>query len=219
MSSTRGTFGLALALIALGIALAGCRPAQDAHAAHQAGLGLDEPTDMSLYNVESRWLDRTGAERTLRSLAGRVQVVAMVYTNCAFACPRLLLDMKRIDGELGPDNRDRLGFVLVSIDPARDTPARLAEFAAGARLDDRWTLLTPAGGDDGSLIELAALLGVQYRQTSAGEFTHSNVLTVLDEHGEIIHRQEGLGADPTATIAAIHDAIRADATAPAAHAH
>ncbi|NIQ52455.1 MAG: SCO family protein, partial [Gammaproteobacteria bacterium] len=55
-------------------------------------------------------------------LAGRVRVVAMVYTSCAYACPRIMLDMKRIEAELGPEYREDVGFVIVSIDPERDTP-------------------------------------------------------------------------------------------------
>ena len=47
------------------------------------------------------WTDQTGWERALGTLAGRPQVVVMAYTSCRFACPRLLLDMKRIEDELG----------------------------------------------------------------------------------------------------------------------
>ncbi|MFW5951811.1 MAG: SCO family protein [Gemmatimonadota bacterium] len=164
-----------------------------------------EPSDFSVYHVESTWTDQTGTERPLRSLAGRVQVVAMVYTSCAYACPRIMVDMKRIEGDLGPDLGDGVGFVLVSIDPERDTPERLASFAAGSRLDSgRWTLLT---ADEGDILELAALLGVQYRETAPGEWVHSNLITVLNRQGEVVHRQLGLGTDPAETLAVIRAEI------------
>lgn len=166
-------------------------------------LAATAPTEFSIYHSATTWLDQRGSERRLRSLAGRVRVVAMVYTSCAVACPRIMLDMKRIEAELGPALADDVGFVLVSIDPERDTPERLAEFAAGSRLDpDRWTLLT---GNPGDVRELAVLLGVQYRQAAPGEWIHSNLITVLDRDGEVVHRQLGLGADPTATLEAIRD--------------
>ena len=131
-------------------------------------------------------------------------MTAMLYTSCAYACPRLMLDMKRIEGELGAD-ADDVAFVVVSIDPERDTPERLAEFAAGSRLDpDRWTLLT---ADEGSILELAALLGVRYREISPGEWVHSNMITVLDRDGVIAHRQLGLGTDPAETMAVLRDAL------------
>jgi protein SCO1 len=171
-------------------------PAGD-HAAHQE-LAADEPTGHSIYHARSVWLDPDGQPRPLDSLAGRVQVVAMVYTNCAYACPRMMLDMKRIEGELPPELRDDVGFVIVTIDPERDTPETLARYASGARLDlDRWTLLH---GDDGDILELAALLGVRYRRMANGEFVHSNLLTILDRSGQIVHRQMGLGTDPAATL-------------------
>lgn len=208
---------IAAALLALALGLAGCGADADAapgydgddgrlaHAAHDPA-GLATPSDLSLYHAASVWRDATGAERTLASLAGRVQVVTMLYTSCAYACPRLMLDMKRIEAELGDALAPDVGFVVVSIDPARDTPERLAGFAAGSRLDPgRWTLLA---GDDDAVLELAALLGVRYRESAPGEFIHGNVLTVLDRRGEIVHRQEGLGADPAATLAAIRAAAR-----------
>jgi protein SCO1 len=176
--------------------------AHDAHGAAGAGeLGADEPADFSIYHAASVWTDQHGERRPIGSLAGRVQVVGMVYTSCAYACPRMILDMKRIEDELG--RPDDVGFLIVSIDPERDTPARLAEFAAGSRLDPaRWTLLH---GDDGDVLELAALLGVQYRRMANDEFIHSNLLTVLDREGQVIHRQLGLGTDPAPTL----DVIRA----------
>lgn len=168
-------------------------------------LAAGEPSDFSVYHTRSLWTDQHGTERRLRSFEGRVQVVAMVYTSCAYACPRIMLDMKRIQAELGSGYAGDVGFLVVSIDPERDSPERLAEFARGSRLDpDRWTLLN---GADRDIRELAVLLGVQYRETAPGEWVHSNLITVLDREGEVIHRQLGLGADPAGTL----DAIRAAA--------
>ena len=169
-------------------------------------LAAGEPSDFSVYHVESTWTDQRGTERKLRSLEGRVQVVAMVYTSCAYACPRIMMDMKRIEAELGPEYAEDVGFLVVSIDPERDTPERLAEFARGSRLDaERWTLLN---GADGDIRELAVLLGVQYRETAPGEWVHSNLITVLDRNGEVIHRQLGLGTDPAETLGAIRRAVQ-----------
>jgi protein SCO1/2 len=185
--------------------------ASEGHGATEHGvvhreLAAGEPSDFSVYHTQSVWTDQHGTERTLRSFEGRVQVVAMVYTSCAYACPRIMLDMKRIEAALGPEYADEVGFLVVSIDPERDTPEKLAAFARGSRLDpDRWTLLN---GADGDIRELAVLLGVQYRETAPGEWVHSNLITVLDPAGEVIHRQLGLGTDPAETLAAIRAAAR-----------
>jgi protein SCO1 len=177
-----------------------------AHAGHShTELPADEPAAFSIYHAASVWTDQHGRDRPIGSLEGRVQLVGMVYTNCAYACPRMVLDMKRIEAELGSALLDRVGFVLVTIDPERDTPERLGEFATGSRLDpDRWTLLH---GDDGDILELAALLGVQYRRMADGEFVHSNLLTVLDGDGQVVHRQLGLDTDPATTLSVIRSLI------------
>ena len=210
-------------LAALAVGLPGCAPSDAAPPRTAAGAGTEaaavhddahdpathraleagEPAGFSIYHSPALWTDQTGAERTLESLAGRPVVLAMLYTSCAVACPRIMLDMKRIEGELG-DDADGVRFVVVSIDPERDTPERLAEFAAGSRLDpDRWILLHGAEGD---ILELAAMIGVQYRQTSPGEWVHSNLITVLDAGGVVAHRQLGLGTDPAETLAVLRAA-------------
>lgn len=161
-------------------------------------------TSASVYNLEGEWWDARGERAGLQRLAGRPQVVAMVYTSCAQACPAIVAEMKRVEASLGAD-APHVGFVLASMDPERDTPGKLAEFARRAGLDaERWTLL---GAADDDVLELAAVLGVQYRRLPDGEFTHSNILTVLDANGEIVHRQLGLGEGSAETAAAVRHNI------------
>lgn len=209
-------------LAALTLAVAGCDTARAEHSAaespHAAGAPAarsaaapraDAPGELpghSLYHLDTEWRDQDGAPRQLSSLAGRVQVVAMVYTHCAATCPQIVVDMKRLEGELVPQHDREVGFVLVSIDPRRDTPERLQEFGEGARLDPaRWTLLS-AGEEE--ILELAALLGVKYRRDGEAEFSHSNIITVLDRGGQIVHRQEGLGEETTHTLEAVRQQLR-----------
>jgi protein SCO1/2 len=54
--------------------------------------------------------------------------------------------------------------------------------------ESRWTLLR---GSQEDVRELAAVLGVSYDQLETGQFVHSNLVTVLDTRGEIIHQQAG----------------------------
>jgi protein SCO1/2 len=179
------------------------------HDAHAHGEPLGAPTDFSLYHLDALWQDQHGESRQLASLGGRVQVVAMVYTNCGYACPRILMDMKRIEAALQPELRDRVGFVMISIDPERDTPESLRAYAEAVRLDPAgWTLLT---APDNTVLELAALLGVKYRRISETDFSHTNVITVLDQQGEIAHRQVGLGGEPRETIRVIGRLAKAGA--------
>jgi protein SCO1/2 len=71
--------------------------------------------------------------------------------------------------------------VLVSFDPGNDTPQALKAASELRHLDiTRWTL---ARTDVESVRKLAAVLGVQYREISPGEFNHSAVISVLDKEG------------------------------------
>jgi protein SCO1/2 len=109
-------------------------------------------------------------------------------------------DIQAIRARLPAEIRDRAAFVLVSFDTARDTPAALAAYRTQRNLDDQWTLLH---GNDDSVRELAALLGVKYKQEADGAFSHSNLITVLNPRGEIVHQRAGLSGGIEETAAAV----------------
>ena len=186
----------------------GCSNDHEKQAAHEdnshtshASMETGEPSDHSIYHAGSTWLNRNGEEVALEDLSGKVQVVAMVYTYCEFACPRILADLKRIESSLTDVELKNTNFLIVSIDPERDTPDRLTSFAEENNLSSRqWTLLN---GNEGDILELAALLGVKYKRISEEDFSHSNIITVLNKDGEVAHRQEKIGDQPTNTIRAI----------------
>jgi protein SCO1 len=197
----RHVFCAALALLA-----AACGPAT---APREAEAGAAEAvritaSDFSVHDLDGAWRNQDGAEVRLSEVGGRVQVVAMVYASCSHTCPQIISELKRIEGRLAGDQRQGTRFVLISLDPDRDTPARLREWAASLRLDPaRWTLLT---GPAEQVREMAALLGLRYRQESGGDFSHTNAYLVLDGSGRIVHRQVGLGTGVDASLGAIRGA-------------
>jgi protein SCO1/2 len=162
-------------------------------------------TDKSLYQVESTWKTDAGNEIKLGSLKGRPQVVLMFFSHCTTACPILVNDLRRIEAALTPDARSRVGFTLVSFDSERDTPTALAEYRKEWKLPASWTLLH---GKPDDVSELAALLGVQYRQSTDGQFAHSNVITLLDANGEISLQPAGLDATPQAIAERIEQILK-----------
>ena len=174
------------ALAAL-LALGACAPS-GSPAPRVASGAATAGENYSVYDIDGRWRDQRGATRQLASLRGRPQVVAMIYTHCSTTCPFTVAEMKRIERE----SPREVGFVLVSLDPARDDPARLAEFARERGLDaSRWTLLD---GSDDAVRELATVLGVRYRRLSPEELAHSNALTLLDAEGGVAYQHAGLDA-------------------------
>lgn len=180
-------------LVALSLA-AGCARATPVRAPEQPV--RDDAERWSIYDLGSRWRDQRGAERPLSSLAGRPRVLAMGYTHCTSSCPIAIAEMKRIEAATDTS----VGLVLITLDPDHDTPAVLAEYARMRGLDaSRWTLLTGAPDD---VRELAATLGVRYRRLSPAELAHSNIITLIDAAGTVVHQQEGLGERDETIVAA-----------------
>jgi len=178
-----------------------CRPA----------LALGQPTDQSLYLLDSTWTSDVGRKIKLGALRGRPQIIALFFTHCEYACPILVSELKTIESKLPPEVLSQVDFLLVSIDSKRDTPAELATFRAKRQLTpERWTLLR---GEADDVRELAALLGVNYAEDARGQFAHSNFMTLLNAEGEIAFQHPGLKQDPALLLAAIEKASRATARA------
>ena len=83
---------------------------------------------------------------------------------------------------------------------ARDTPAALKAYRERMKLDGAWTLLH---GDAANVQELAMLLGVKFKQDARGQFSHSNLITVLNPEGEIAHQRAGLMGDVSEAAKAV----------------
>lgn len=177
----------------------GAHDEHDAHGSHDAdddrehaAVDDDARGAGSIADLGIEWHDQDGGTRTIAAMGGRPLVVAMVYTTCAHTCPLIIADLKQLEGALTAEQRAAMTFVLVSLDPERDTPARLKAFATASRLDPaHWTLLTGTRTD---VRMLAAALGVRYRPGGSGEIDHTNALTILDASGAIAYQQRGVGS-------------------------
>ncbi len=200
--------GIVLLILGTLVICASCVPADAADDTGDSGRDQRAmaAAGPSLYDLPTTWVTQHGDTIGLTSLAGRVQVLAMVYTNCAVTCPIILADLKRIEAAVPVEQRGDVGFVLISLDPDRDTPERLAEWAAQTKLDPaRWTLLN---GSDDAVRELAATLGVRYQMQPDAEVAHTNQITVLDRTGAIAHQQIGLGEPAGITTNAMLTLLR-----------
>lgn len=146
----------------------------------------------SVYQLKVDLTDQAGKRWNWDSKRGKPQLVAMFYTSCAYICPLIVDSGKAVEHGLTEAQRDRLGILLISMDPKRDTPAALQKIATQRRLaPSRWSLASPRPEQVRSI---AGVLGVRYRETSDGEFNHSSALVLLDPEGRIVARTEQMGS-------------------------
>ena len=164
------------------------------------------PAD-SIYRVDPPMTDARSQRFALEDRRGRPQIVSMFYTSCAFTCPMLIDAIKGVREELDAGERARLAITLVSLDPARDTPAKLARTVRERDLDPHaWTLAAPSPRD---VRLLAGLLGIRYRALAGGDFNHTTALILLDAEGRIVARTERVGGKPDpAFVAAVRRTLR-----------
>jgi protein SCO1 len=189
-SSTRVRLAFVLYLSALAMSfLTGCaRRVEPAERMVSDTSGAAREESFSVYDLGSSWRDQTGATRPLTSLRGKQVVMAMIYTHCAAVCPLSVSEMKRIEAK-----HPEVQLVLVSLDPAQDSPQRLAAYAVKRGLSSsRWMLLN---GNEADVRDLAATIGVRYRRISADDLAHSNILTLLDGEGRVARQGTGVMDD------------------------
>lgn len=123
---------LALTALLLGVA-----------ARSRAALPSKPAPSWSLVNQEGQSFGST-------NLRGKVALVTFVYTNCPTVCPTLTRQMKQLQDELKKKGvyGQRVVFVSMSVDPERDTPARLKEYGTLQGVDFAgWTWVTGQADD------------------------------------------------------------------------
>jgi protein SCO1 len=149
-------------IVGLALAVSGCASPTRTVPAPPAGVGtqLDRAVPAGVLGLPL--VDQSGAARTLGSFHGKVLVISDAMTLCQETCPldsaNLVATARAV---IAAGLGDRVAFATITIDPHRDTPARLAAYHdqfAPAPAD--WTLLT---GSPDALAALWKDLGVYYQ--------------------------------------------------------
>jgi protein SCO1 len=203
MSVARRLRTLAVALAAVAGAAAAAEPAH-VHV-HEAEAPAVLP-GTSLYQLGVTLDAAGGARLALDSLRGGPVVVTMFYSTCTTVCPMLTLAMQRIAAGLDEGERARVRFVMVSLDAARDTPARLEEFAADHHLQRPPFVVAHAATAD--VRSIAAALGIRYRQLPDSSFSHSSLITLLDRDGVPVARAQLLAAEDPGFVASVRAQLK-----------
>jgi protein SCO1 len=157
--------------------------------------------ERSVYRLQGSWTQDDGKPLRLDELRGEPQVLTFFYTTCTGSCPITVKALQMFSAGEKAAGKARVRFVLITVDPAQDTLKVLRKYRRTMHLEkDSWRLLRGAESD---VRKMAALLGFNYEQIDSGEFMHSNLITVLDSRGQIVHQQSGVAGDFEALRAAI----------------
>jgi protein SCO1/2 len=129
-----------------------------------------------------------------KSLDGKIWVADFIYTHCPGPCPRMSSQMRRVQSAVTEIRDVRL--VSFSVDPERDTPAVLAEYAQRYQAHPgRWFFLTGDRKTIDSLDRRAFMLG-----NVDGTLQHSTRFVLIDRHGSIRGYYGTSDDDPTARL-------------------
>ncbi len=79
-------------------------------------------------------------------LSGKPVVVSFVFTTCTTICPMISTIVSRVQDELGERAGRDVSLVSITVDPGRDTPARLEAYARRHHAGPGWTWLTGGRG-------------------------------------------------------------------------
>lgn len=135
--------------------------------------------------------DLAGREVRLADWRGKPAILAMDHTGSAVVCSdtsRRLRALQTASERLGK----RFEFIIISLDPATDTPEGWKSYLRALSLPDaRWNFLRPSAQDAKTI---AQRLGVKH-WAQDGFLMHEVMIVRLDAQGRIVRRLVGYDRD------------------------
>lgn len=190
----RIALGSALALVVLAVGLATARVAS-ASAGRTTAADAEAPLPDAYPRLDRPapplgLVDQAGDTVALARFAGRPVIVTFAYAHCQTVCPIVVheaLDAQRRLAALGPE------LVVVTLDPWRDTPARLSAIAQGWGLGAHTHVLS---GDTAAVQRVLRDWNVgAARDPATGEVAHPNLVYLVDAAGRLAFAARGRAED------------------------
>jgi protein SCO1 len=152
-----------------------CRPADPA---------LDDLGAVGSFTL----VDERNQPFTDAALRGHVTLVSFLFTRCDSICPVTTMKMERLQ-ERTFDARAHIKLASFSVDPAYDTPARLAEYALRYHADPaRWRFVTGPPDEVRRLVEgpmMNSMANEGVTASGAPSISHSGYFLLVDGNGHI----------------------------------
>lgn len=190
----RAPRGLLAGMLTL-LAVAGCAgTATPGPPAASIGTTLDRPVPSSIANLPL--VDDFDRATSLGAFRGKIVVLTDFLTLCQDVCPMTSANFAQMDRAVAAAHLSRrVQFVELTVDPARDTPARLHAYRTLFHGPSNWSFLT---ADAPVIAKVWKYFGAAYRRspedTPAGtdwmtgkrltyDVDHEDVLVFLDDTG------------------------------------
>lgn len=127
-------------------------------------------------------LDQNGETFTKEDLTGQWSLLFFGFTHCPDICPTTMADMARLKQNLPADIAEQTQGVLVSLDPARDTPELLKDYVA--YFDPEFVGVT---GDFLQIRRFANQVNVAFTKVTQGDdytVDHSGNIVLINPYGD-----------------------------------
>jgi protein SCO1/2 len=186
-----------LAAVTLGLGAAAARVVSASAPDVAAAPGGDFPPDtyprLDREAPELELVDQNGQPFDLARLRGRPALVTFAFGHCETVCPlivRQTLDAQaRVREQATDDDTPTPRVVVVTLDPWRDTPARLHHLASHWDVAEDGFLLS--GEVDAVNRVLDAWNVARQRDLQTGDVTHPPLVYILDASGQITYASSG----------------------------
>ena len=131
-----------------------------------------------------RLVDQNDQTITDQDLKGQPFLVFFGFTHCPDVCPTTLFEVSEILRVLGPDSK-RARALFITVDPERDTPAKLKDYLSS--FDPRLIGVT---GDPAAVaaVEKAYRVYAKKVPLDAGGYTmdHTAIVYLMDKNGRFV---------------------------------
>jgi protein SCO1/2 len=182
----------------------------DEHTGHDMAASTARPETARIRFADVTLLDQNGKVVSLEKdlVSNKIVVMGFIYTNCTTVCPVVSSIMGRVQKHLGARVGTEVQLVSISIDPQRDDPQRLNDYARTFQNGPGWSWLTGSPQSvDATLKGLGAYSG--------GFENHSPMILVGDGNNRSWTRYYGL-TEPTELARAV-ERLRGERNAHAKH--
>jgi protein SCO1/2 len=151
-------------------------------------------------------VDQGSRPFSLKSLHGKVVIVAFAYTSCPDVCPLITAAMRQVQDALKPEERASVYLLTITTDPEIDAPNVMASYAKRYGVDmSNWAFLS---GDEDALKNVWKNFGVGVKRKARGLIDHTTLTGIVDRGGVLRIVYIGMAPDTKAILQDVRKSLR-----------